>query len=153
MKNHEHWMQIALEEAQKAFSLDEVPVGAVLVKDDELVLKAHNMTNSMNTPLAHAEMIILQKIQKTEKVLSGYTLYVTLEPCLMCSGAIILCKLSCLVYGTADPKTGVAGSLYNVLNDKRLNHQPKVISGILHEECCVILKKFFKNKRQEAYIR
>jgi tRNA(adenine34) deaminase len=140
-------MMVALEEAHKAYSLDEVPVGAVLVKDNQLVLKAHNQTNSLNTPLAHAEMLILKEIQKIEKVLSGYTLYVTLEPCLMCAGAIILCKLSNLVYGASDPKTGVAGSLLNVLEDKRFNHQPDVLSGVLQDECSKILVDFFKSKR------
>ena len=145
--NYTYWMSIALEEAQKAFEQDEIPVGAVLVKDNQLILKNHNRTNSLKTPLAHAELLILQEIQKNEKVLSGYTLYVTLEPCLMCSGAIILSKLSTLVYGTPDPKTGVVGSIYNVLADKHFNHQPDIVTGVLQEECSEILKRFFRGKR------
>jgi tRNA(adenine34) deaminase len=143
----EYWMEIAISEAKLAFERDEVPVGAVLVKQDELVIKNHNRTNQMQTPLAHAEMLILKEIQKHEKYLQGYTLYVTLEPCLMCSGAIILSRLSTLVFGTFDPKAGVVGSVYNVMTDKHFNHHPVVISGIRQSECSRLLKEFFKAKR------
>ena len=144
----EYWMEIAISEAKLAFERDEVPVGAVLVKQDELVIKNHNRTNQMQTPLAHAEMLILKEIQKHEKYLQGYTLYVTLEPCLMCSGAIILSRLSKLVFGTFDPKTGVVGSVYNVMTDKHFNHHPEVISGVKQEECSLLLKDFFHKKRK-----
>ena len=130
--------------------LDEIPVGAVLVKDNKLILKNHNRTNQLQNPLAHAEMLVLQEIQKTEKYLIGYTLYVTLEPCLMCSGAIILSKLSRLVFGAFDPKTGVCGSIYNVMVDKHFNHHPKIYSGMKQEECGELLKIFFKNKRKTS---
>ena len=146
--DHNYWMDIALEEAFLAKEKDEIPVGAVLVKDNTLILKNHNRTNELNTPLAHAELLILLEIQKTEKVLKDYTLYVTLEPCLMCSGAIILSKLSNLVFGAKDPKTGVCGSVYNVLIDKHFNHHPTVISEIRQFECGKILKEFFQNKRK-----
>jgi tRNA(adenine34) deaminase len=141
-------MNLALSEAHLALQEDEIPVGAVLVKDDQLILKNHNRTNQTGNPLAHAEMLILNEIQEREKYLTGYTLYVTLEPCLMCSGGIILSRLSTLVFGAFDPKTGVVGSVYNVLTDKHFNHHPEIISGVMQEECGQILKEFFKSKRQ-----
>ena len=143
----EYWMDIALAEAHLAFEKDEIPVGAVLVKDNLLIIKDHNRTNQTQNPLAHAEMLILNEIQKTEKFLHGYTLYVTLEPCLMCSGAIILSRLSRLVFGAFDPKTGVVGSVYNVLTDKHFNHHPEIVTGVKQEECSCILKDFFRLKR------
>ena len=142
-------MQIALKEAKKAYLEDEIPVGAVLVKDDQLILKNHNRTRQLNNPLAHAESLILHEIQKKEKYLYDYTLYVTLEPCLMCSGTIILSKLKKLVFGTFDPKAGVVGSIYNVLLDKHFNHHPQIETGICQDECSRILKVFFKSKREQ----
>jgi len=147
MQTHEYWMYLALQQAQTAFDADEVPVGAVLVRGDQLILSAHNRTNLQDNPLAHAEMLILNQMQESEKYLQAYTLYVTLEPCLMCSGAIILSRLGRLVYGCHDSKTGVVGSVYNVMTDKHFNHHPEVISGVLAKECGELLKTFFKNKR------
>ena len=147
MQTHEHWMFIALEEAKLALSENEIPVGAVLVRDDQVILKNHNRTRESKNPLSHAEMLILQEIMLKEKYLYDYSLYVTLEPCLMCSGAIILSKVGTLVFGAYDPKTGVVGSVYNVLTDKHFNHHPEIISGILSEECGKILIDFFKSKR------
>ena len=147
-KNHEYWMNIALTEAQIAIKENEIPVGAVLIKNDLLILKNHNRTRQLDNPLAHAELLILNDIQKSEKFLYDYTLYVTLEPCLMCSGAIILSKLSNLVFGTFDPKAGTVGSIYNVLLDKHFNHHPKIISGILKDDCSKLLKDFFRSKRK-----
>jgi tRNA(adenine34) deaminase len=148
MHSDDYWMEFALNEAQQAYLEDEIPVGAVLVKDDTLILKNHNRTRQNNNPLAHAESLILQEIQKTEKFLTDYTLYVTLEPCIMCSGTIILSKLKKLVFGTYDPKAGAVGSIYNVLLDKHFNHHPEIISGIKKNECSQILKDFFKSKRK-----
>ena len=142
-----YWMKIALTESYKAFEQDEIPVGAVLTKNNQLIMQNHNCTQAMNSPLAHAEMLILLDIQTREKYLYDYTLYVTLEPCLMCAGAMILSKLGRLVYGASDPKTGVVGSVYNVMGDKHFNHHPEVFSGILEAECGSILKKFFQAKR------
>jgi len=142
-----YWMQQALAQAKLAFEADEIPVGAVLIRDDKLIIADHNRTNELQNPLAHAEMLILLQIQKTEKYLSQYTLYVTLEPCIMCSGAIILSRLARLVYGCPDPKTGVVGSVYNVLTDKHFNHHPQITSSILSDECSTLLKKFFAHKR------
>ena len=146
--SHQYWMQLALMQAQDAFQADEIPVGAVLVKNNELCLKNHNRTKELNTPLAHAEMLILNEIQALEKYLYDYTLYITLEPCLMCAGAIILSKVGQLVFGALDPKTGVCGSVYNVLCDRRFNHHPSVRSEILASECGQILKNFFLLKRK-----
>ena len=146
--SHEYWMELALAEAINAFEEDEVPVGAVLVKDDRLILKNYNRTNQLQNPLAHAEMLVLQEIQKSDKYLQDYTLYVTLEPCLMCSGTIILSRLGKLVFGAFDPKAGVVGSIYNVLTDKHFNHHPEIITGICQADCSQILKKFFQAKRK-----
>jgi tRNA(adenine34) deaminase len=159
MDNHEYYMQIAIEEARQAFMEDEVPVGAVLVIDNQIVLKNHNRTNQLNNPLAHAEMLIINEmvyrdtykqtfdLSHSKVYLHEYTLYVTLEPCLMCSGAIILSRLGRLVFGCHDPKTGVVGSVYNVLTDKHFNHHPIVLSGVMADECSAVLKDFFRQKR------
>jgi len=144
---HDYWMNQALNQAKIAFEQNEVPVGAVLVKNEELILQSHNMTRQLNNPLAHAEMLILNKIQESDKYLQDYTLYVTMEPCLMCSGAIILSRLGRLVFGCHDPKAGVCGSVYDTMSDRHFNHHPVVITDILHDECSNILKDFFKSKR------
>ena len=144
---HAFWMKHALHEAFVAFSRDEVPVGAVLVRGDKLMIRDHNKTNLRNNPLAHAEMLILNEMQNHDKYLYDYTLYVTVEPCLMCAGALILSRIGCVVYGCADPKAGVTGSILNVFEDKHFNHHPKLVSGIMAEECGDLLKKFFQSKR------
>jgi len=150
METDNHWMELAIAQAQLAFDADEIPVGAVLVREDTLILADHNRTNELNNPLAHAEMLILQKIQESEKYLADFTLYVTLEPCLMCSGAIILSRLGRLVFGCHDPKTGVVGSVYNVMTDRHFNHHPEVVSGVLPDRCAGLLKKFFAGKRVQG---
>ncbi len=145
---HEYWMRIALEEAQIAFTDDEVPIGAVLVKENTLVSQTHNLTNKLQNPLAHAEKLLIDKIISQKiKYLYDYTLYVTLEPCIMCAGYMIWSRLGRLVYGSKDPKAGAVGSVYNVLKDKSFNHHPSVISGILADECSLILRDFFRLKR------
>jgi|SRR5690554_19433 tRNA(adenine34) deaminase len=146
--DNQYWMKFALQEAEKALKEDEIPVGAALIKDGKLILSNHNRTRQNNDPTAHAEKLIIQEIiKKREKVLYEYTLYVTLEPCTMCAGMLVLAKLGKLVYGTKDPKTGAVGSLYNIPEDKQLNHNIEVISGILSEECGNLLRKFFQSKR------
>ncbi|MGC9362582.1 MAG: nucleoside deaminase [Candidatus Syntrophosphaera sp.] len=147
--NHEFWMKLALEEAAKALAEDEIPVGAVLVKEGELVLSDHNRTRRLSDPLAHAEKLIIDKILSSKiKYLQDYCLYVSLEPCLMCAGMMIWSRLGTLVYGAADPKAGVVGSIYNVLADKSFNHHPKVVRGIMQEDCSKLLKSFFAQKRK-----
>lgn len=146
--SHEFYMNLALAEARLAAAENEIPVGAVLVKDGQVVLSEHNRTKQFSNPLAHAEKLIIDKIMASKAVyLYDYTLYVSLEPCLMCAGMLIWSRLGLLVWAAADPKTGVVGSIYNVLNDKNFNHHPKVIGHILEAEAASELKSFFKAKR------
>ena len=145
---HEYWMQKALEQARIAALEDEIPVGAVLIKGDQLVLAEHNRTRQLGDPLAHAEKLIIDKIMASKiKYLYDYSLYVSLEPCLMCAGMMIWSRLGCLIYGARDSKGGAVGSIYNVLRDKSFNHQPRIISGVMAEECSLVLKDFFQSKR------
>ena len=146
--NDEYWMRIALEEAEKAIQEDEVPVGAVIIMDEEIIARAHNSTESSKDGLAHAEKCAIELAQKmVGKWLSGCTLYVTLEPCTMCAGAIVLSRMNRVVFGAYDEKNGACGSLYNVLYDTRLNHNPELKSGVIARECGEILRKFFQKKR------
>ena len=146
---NEHFMRMALEEASIAYNEGEVPVGAVLVKDGKVISKVHNQRENIKDPTGHAEIITLRHGSKEEDNwrLTGFTLYVTKEPCIMCAGAMVNARLGRLVYGCKDDKGGAVGSLYNILSDKRLNHQVEVVSGILEEECSEILKRFFRNRR------
>jgi tRNA(adenine34) deaminase len=145
----EHFMRMALEEASIAYNEGEVPVGAVLVKDGKVISKAHNQREDSKDPTGHAEIIALKHGSREEDNwrLTGFTLYVTKEPCIMCAGAMVNARLGRLVYGCKDDKGGAVGSLYNILSDKRLNHQVEVVSGILEEECSEILKRFFQHRR------
>ena len=149
MQNDYDFMRIALEEAQAAYSAGEVPVGAVLVQDGHILARAHNLPITMNDPSAHAELLALR--QAGEKVgnyrLVGAELYITLEPCIMCAGAIVQARLARVIFGARDPKCGAAASLYNILTDERLNHQVEVTEGILQEECGEIMSRFFRQKR------
>jgi len=143
------FMKIALEEAQSAYRRGEVPVGAVLVREGNVLARAHNSPIALNDPSAHAEMQVLR--QAAEKIgnyrLAGTELYVTLEPCVMCAGAIIHARVERVIFGARDPKCGAVVSLYNILDDKRLNHQVKVTEGVLKEECGEIISRFFREKR------
>ena len=142
-------MQAAIAEAKKAAAIDEVPVGAVAVIDDKVVLRAHNIREKTHNPLGHAELLLLEKLSKREKSwrLTKATVYVTCEPCLMCAGALLQARIPHLVYGCDDPKAGACGSLYNVVQDERLNHRIKVVSGVLEKECAKLLSDFFRQKR------
>lgn len=142
-------MQLALGQADLAANMDEVPVGAVLITEDKQVFTAHNAPINKHDATAHAE---IEVIRKASTAIGNYrllnsTLYVTLEPCLMCAGAIIHARIGTVIYGANDEKTGAISSLYQVLTDSRLNHQPQVISGILKDECSEQLRNFFKAKR------
>lgn len=146
--DHEYWMRQALQEARLAREENEVPVGAVLVKDNELICAEHNRTRQLANPLAHAEKLIIDKILASKiKYLQDFRLYVTLEPCLMCAGMLIWSRLGSLVIGAADPKAGAVGSIYNVLADKSFNHHPSVVRGILETDCAALLRDFFSAKR------
>jgi tRNA(adenine34) deaminase len=143
------FMKIALEEAQIAYSAGEVPVGAVLVLGGQVISRAHNSPITLNDPSAHAEMLALRRAGKNlgNYRLLGAELYVTIEPCIMCAGAIILARLARVIYGARDPKCGAVTSLYNMLTDERLNHQVEITEGILSEDCGEILSRFFRQKR------
>ena len=146
--SNEYWMNYALEQARLALQEDEVPIGAVLVKDNKIVATDHNRTRQTNNNLAHAEKLVIEQIVESgEKFLYDYTLYVTVEPCLMCAGAIIWSRVGKVVFGCYDPKAGAVGSIYNALLDKNFNHHPEVVSGILAQECSDLIVEFFKNKR------
>lgn len=146
------FMHIALQEAFIAFKQDEVPIGAVLVQNGQILAQAHNAPIAQNDPSAHAEMLALRKAcEKTGNYrLTGAALYVTLEPCVMCAGAILQARLARVIFGARDPKAGAVFSLYHILNDNRFNHQVDVTEGVLQEECGKILSRFFKEKRIRA---
>ncbi len=148
----EDYMQIALAEADRAFAEDEAPVGAVLVMEGRIISRAHNMPITLNDPSAHAEMLAIREgCRKTGNYrLTGAELFVTLEPCAMCAGAILQARLARVVFGARDPKGGAVFSLHELLNDKRMNHQVKVVEGILQTQCGEILSRFFKQKRVRA---
>lgn len=145
----EYFMHKALEEAQKAFEKDEVPVGAVIVRNGGIIAAGHNCRESLKDATAHAEMIA---IKKACEALGGWRLidcemFVTLEPCAMCSGAILQARIERLYIGAMDPKGGTAGSVLDIFEDYHFNHKTEVIKGILEDECSQILKDFFKRKR------
>ena len=147
---HIGYMQLAIEEAKKAGQKAEVPIGAVLVAESgDLLSRSHNQTISLADPTAHAEILVLRKAaQKVSNYrLLNTTLYVTLEPCIMCMGALIHARVSRIVFGANDPKWGGAGSLYNFTEDNRFNHQPEIIRGISEETCKELIKDFFRSKR------
>ena len=151
MKNtKEFYMREALKEAQKAYEEDEVPVGAVIVHEGKIIARGHNQIERLKDPTAHAEMLALTSATNYlgTKWLNGATLYVTIEPCCMCAGALVLSRLERIIFGADDPKTGACGSVINIVNHKKLNHRIKVIKGLLKEESGSLLKSFFKNKRK-----
>ncbi|HWC89857.1 MAG TPA: tRNA adenosine(34) deaminase TadA [Pirellulales bacterium] len=147
---HEHFMRLALAEAQRAAADDEVPVGAVIVHQQRVIASAHNQRESLRDPTAHAEMIAITQAAQAlgSWRLEDCCLYVTLEPCPMCAGAIVQARLPWVVYGAADPKAGAVESLYRLLDDARLNHRCQIISGLLAEPCGAILAQFFRAKRE-----
>ena len=150
MVSDEDWMRHALTLANKAAELDEVPVGAVLVKDDQLLAEGWNQPISHNDPTAHAEIMAIRKASRIIENyrLPGSTLYVTIEPCSMCAGAIVHARISRVVFGAFEPRAGAAGSVINLLQNEQFNHQVEITSGLLTEECGQILKDFFAQKRR-----
>lgn len=143
-------MKEALKEARKAELIDEVPIGCVIVKDGKIIARGHNQRETKQSPIGHAEIIAINKASKKLKSwrLEGCDIYVTLEPCIMCSGAIIQSRINKVYYGASDPKGGALGSSINVLEANNINHHPEVISGVLKEECSSIITNYFKAKRQ-----
>ncbi len=146
---HEAWMQQAFLQAQDAYAEGEVPVGAVIVHQGRIIAAAHNQRETLQDPTAHAEMIaITQAAQALESWrLTECILYVTLEPCPMCAGAIVQARIPRIVYGTSDPKAGACHSLYQITDDPRLNHRVEVIAGVMQNECREILQMFFAQQR------
>ncbi|MFQ6033071.1 MAG: tRNA adenosine(34) deaminase TadA [Candidatus Zixiibacteriota bacterium] len=148
----EKWMRYALAEAQLAMRKNEVPIGAVVVHEDKIIGRGHNQVESLNDPTAHAEIIAIGAACNflNSWRLSGSSIYVTIEPCAMCAGAIVLSRLTRLIFGAKDPKAGACGSLYNLVQDIRLNHQVQIIPYILEQECGQILGAFFEKIRPGA---
>lgn len=149
MKDDFYYFNEAIKEAKKACSKDEVPVGCVIVYEEKIIARSHNLRETKKNALAHAEIIAIDKACRKlkQKFLDGATMYVTLEPCIMCCGAIIQARIKKVVYGAKEPKFGCADSLGNVFSDYKFNHQVEVVSGIKEEEISEMMKDFFKSKR------
>ena len=150
MDNYTKYMLEALKEAELAKLEDEVPIGCVIVKDDQIIARAHNQREVANNPLGHAETLA---IKKTSEILGDWQLvncdlYVTIEPCIMCGGAIIQSRIRKVIYGAPDLKGGAFGSSINILDAQNINHRPEIVKGILEEECTKIIKDYFKSKRK-----
>ncbi|HEY8418845.1 MAG TPA: tRNA adenosine(34) deaminase TadA [Clostridia bacterium] len=147
----EAFMRLALKEAQKALKTKDVPVGAVIVKDGKVIAKAHNEREKLNDATAHAEIVAIRRANKKLKswYLDGCVLYVTMEPCVMCAGAIINSRIEKVIYGAQDFRFGCCGTLYNLPEDTRFNHRAQVFGGVLAEECAKLLTDFFKKLRDK----
>jgi tRNA(adenine34) deaminase len=145
-------MREALKEAHRAFVKDEVPVGCVVVHRGKIIGRGHNQVEMLKDPTAHAEMLALTSAAGSlgSKWLNESSVYVTIEPCSMCAGAMVLARVKNLFYGAGDPKTGACGSVFEIAHNKKLNHRIKVTKGVLKEECAQLLKEFFKYKRLKA---
>ncbi|HEX9917495.1 MAG TPA: tRNA adenosine(34) deaminase TadA [candidate division Zixibacteria bacterium] len=143
------WMRLALEEAMLAYKKDEIPIGAVIVHQGKVIGKGHNQTESLKDATAHAEILAIGSASDFLKSwrLENCSIYVTVEPCIMCAGAIVLSRIKRLVFGAYDMKNGACGSLYDIVSDKRLNHQAELTSGVLERECVEIVQNFFKKLR------
>jgi tRNA(adenine34) deaminase len=149
MTQHEIYMQNALKEAEKAYDAGELPVGAVIVFENRIIAKGYNQVETLKDPTAHAEIIAITSAASylSSKALLGCSMYVTLEPCSMCAGAIVLAKIGNLYFGAFDNKSGACGSVLNITNNKSLNHRLSVSGGILDAECAGLLKSFFEVRR------
>jgi tRNA(adenine34) deaminase len=151
MKIDEVYMSEALKQACEAFEADEVPVGAVIVHDGRIIARAHNQIEMLKDPTAHAEMIAITQAAAhlgSERLLDC-SIYATIEPCSMCAGALVLARVKHIYYGAEDPKTGACGSVFNIADNKKLNHRIRVTGGILAEECGSLLTEFFRKKRKK----
>jgi tRNA(adenine34) deaminase len=147
---HDHFMRIALEEAEQALRENEVPVGAIIVYEGRVIARSHNQREQLHDPTAHAEMIAITQAAESRQSwrLDACTLYVTLEPCPMCAGAILQARLPTVVYGATDPKAGAVDTLFRLLNDPRLNHRVETVAGVLAAPCGEILTRFFQEQRR-----
>ena len=148
------FMGLTLREAQRGLDEDEVPVGAVVTQHGRVVARAHNRPIHLNDPTAHAEILALRRAAKKlgNYRLNDCTLYVTIEPCAMCAGAIVQARLGRVVFGASDPKAGAGGSALNVLNHPKLNHRVEVVKGVMAEDCATILREFFRSRRKRRLI-
>jgi len=146
---HTIFMRKALDEAKRAYEIDEVPVGAVIVHQNQIIGRGHNQVEMLSDPTAHAEMIAVSAACNTlhDKFLNDCTLYVTLEPCPMCAGALVWSRISRIVIGSLDAKAGACGSVFNLASSEKLNHSIEVIHSILEDECADLLRRFFRKKR------
>ena len=151
MTQDEKYMKAALREAKKAYKLDEVPIGCVIVQNDKIIARGYNRRNTDKNTLAHAEVAAIKKASKKtgDWRLEDCTMYVTLEPCQMCAGAIVQSRLAKVVIGSMNPKAGCAGSVINLLQMKQFNHQVEMVTGVLEEECSVMLSGFFQELREK----
>lgn len=149
LQPHDHWMRAALRQAEIAADADEVPVGAIVLRDGRIIAEAYNQRETLNDPTAHAEMLAITQAAAAlgSWRLTGCTLYVTLEPCPMCAGAIVQARIPTVIYGTTDPKAGACHTLYQITEDPRLNHRAAVLGGVLQDECRFLLQDFFARQR------
>lgn len=147
--NDEYYMSLALQEAQKAYEADEVPIGCVIVNNNQVLASTHNHCQQTGDPCAHAELVAIRECVERYggKVLLNSSLYVTVEPCSMCAGAIVLAKIPRVIYGALENKTGAVHTLFNILTHPKLNHRAQVRGGVLEHECCALMQSFFINKR------
>ena len=150
--SHEYYMASAVKQAQKAAAEDEVPVGAVIVHKGNIIARAHNQVERLNDPTAHAEMIAITQATNflDNKWLSECSIYVTIEPCSMCAGALVLARIKEIIHGADDPKTGACGSVFNIANNSKLNHCIDISHGILANDCAFLLSEFFRKKRAQG---
>jgi tRNA(adenine34) deaminase len=148
--DHEYWMNQAFREAEQAYDEGEVPIGAIVVFENKIIGKGHNSIENLQDPTAHAEIIAITAAADHlgSRRLLNTKMYVTVEPCPMCAGAIVQARIPILVYGAADPKAGACGTLFNVVQDERLNHKVELISGILENKCSLIMSDFFRKLRE-----
>lgn len=149
--NHEFYLHAALKEARRALDENEIPIGAVIVFDNQIIARTHNQKERLKDPTAHAEMIALTQAANylDNWRLLNTTLYVTVEPCAMCASALVQARVNTLVYGTKDSRMGACGSIWNLVRNKHSDHQIEVISNILNDECRELLQKFFRRRRQQ----
>jgi len=150
---HQNFMHKALKLAEKAMSENEIPIGAVIVNENRIIGRGYNQTEMLNDPTAHAEMIAISSACSTieNKYLKDCTLYVTIEPCMMCTGALVWSKIDRIVFGAADEKAGACGTLFNLASNKKLNHQAEIIQGVLEYDCKHLIQEFFKKKRDGQF--
>lgn len=148
---HEKYMKEAIKQAKSAYKIEEVPIGCVIVYQDKIIARAYNKRNSKKNTLAHAELLAIEKASKVvnDWRLEDCTMYITLEPCQMCAGAIVQARIKQVVIGSMNPKAGCAGSVLNLLQMKEFNHQVEITTGVLEEECSELLKSFFKELRNK----